>query len=149
VEKLRIEYQTLVRDHPELAAKLDTLPLKIFTGRAHPTPGTEALFLCYRIPGPDKALQEAPDDAIRWSESAGYTVWLLFDPEGNIVTPSPDNIANVVRSAPDTPDLRVWRESDLKKLREKAEELLNKQHLKPLQAPIGVFPVLKCWMELS
>jgi hypothetical protein len=37
----------------------------------------------------------------------------------------------------------------LKKLREKAEELLNKQHLKPLQAPIGVFPVLKCWMELS
>ena len=149
VEKLRIEYQTLVRDHPELAAKLDTLPLKIFTGRAHPTPGTKALFLCYRIPGPDKALQEAPDDAIRWSESAGYTVWLLFDPEGNIVTPSPDNIANVVRSAPDTPDLRVWRESDLKKLREKAEELLNKQHLKPLQAPIGVFPVLKCWMELS
>lgn len=28
------------------------------------------------------------------------------------------------------------------------EEQLAKSHLRPLEAPVGVTPVLKCWMEI-
>lgn len=150
VEKLRIEYQLLVRDHPELAARLDGMPLKIFSGRTHAvTPGTRAVFFCYRIPGPDKALIDAPDGSARWSQSAGYTVWLLLQPDATIAASSPDAIADAIRSLPDTPDQRVWKHTDLAHLRQSAEKHLNQSHLRPLQAPPGVSPVLKCWMELS
>ena len=33
-------------------------------------------------------------------------------------------------------------------LREKAEKQLSKTHLRPLQAPVGVASVLKCWMRI-
>lgn len=35
------------------------------------------------------------------------------------------------------------------RLRKQAEKDLTNEHLKPLQAPPGVAPVLRCWMELS
>jgi superfamily II DNA or RNA helicase len=149
VEKLRIEYQTLVRDHPGLAATLDSLPLKLFSGRIHPSPGTRAVFFCFRIPGPDKALLDGSDGGPRWSESAGYTVWLLLAREGESAATSPDAIADVIRSAPETPDTRVWSHEDLSKLRQAAERQLVRDHLRSLQAPLGVAPILKCWMELS
>jgi superfamily II DNA or RNA helicase len=149
VEKLRLEYQSLVRDHPDLAARLDSLPLKVFSGRAHPvSPGTKAVFLCFRIPGPDKSLLDTPSGSPRWSESAGYTVWLLLRPDATVASTSPESIADAIRSLTDTPDHRIWKHADLSKLRQTAEKQLIQDHLKPLQAPIGVSPILKCWMEL-
>lgn len=150
VEKLRIEYQTLVRDFPDVAKTLDSLPLKIFSGRQHAlTPGTRAVFLCYRIPGPDKTLIDSTDGSLRWSETAGYTVWLLLTPDGQLITNSADAMADVIRSVPETTDTRVWKHEDLTKLRQMAEKQLVREHLRPLQAPLGVFPILKCWMEIS
>jgi len=37
----------------------------------------------------------------------------------------------------------------LDELRKKVEKQVVNNYLKSLQAPIGVHPVLKCWMELS
>jgi|688.fasta_scaffold37775_3 superfamily II DNA or RNA helicase len=149
-EKLRLEYQVLVRDHPEVAASLDALPLKIFSGRSHPiSPGTKAVFLCFRIPGPDKTLIDTPRNTPRWSDTAGYTVWMLLNPDGSTALNSPDAIADVIRSQPDTSAAYQWNKADLTKIREQAEKQLINSHLKPLQAPIGVSPVLKCWLEIS
>ena len=49
----RLEYNKLLIDHPELAERLDDLPLKLFTGKQSPRADTKAVFLCYRIPRPD------------------------------------------------------------------------------------------------
>ncbi|MFN9822028.1 MAG: helicase, partial [Akkermansiaceae bacterium] len=35
IERLRIEYQILLQDFPDVAASLDALPLKVFSGRTH------------------------------------------------------------------------------------------------------------------
>ncbi len=148
-EALRLEYEELTRDHPDLAAGLPDLPLKLFSGRKSSSPGVRAVFFCFRIPHPDPGLVEGSDGANRWSETAGSTVWLCTDPEGKIIADSPRAIADLIRSQPETPIHHSLDRTALSKLREKLEKELIKTHLRPLQAPIGVSPVLKCWMEVS
>ena len=148
-EALRLEYEELVRLHPDLAAQLPELPLKIFSGRKTPQSGIRAVFFCFRIPHPDPDLVQASDGASRWSESAGETVWLCTDPEGKAIAETPRTIADLIRSLPDTAIHHSLDRAGLSKLREKVEKELIKTHLRSLQAPIGISPVLKCWMEIS
>lgn len=148
-EKLTLEYEQLAKDHPDLVAALPNYPLKTFSGKESPSPDTKAVFLCFRIPRPDPNTLDAKTAEPLWTESAGDTVWLLLDLSGKVVAPEAVRIANLIRSAPDTKRHCRFDHADLSKLREKAEKELSKSHLRPLQAPVGVEPILKCWMELS
>jgi superfamily II DNA/RNA helicase len=147
-EKLALEYEKLAKDHPELIEKLPNFPLKTFSGKASPSPETQAVFFCFRIPRPDPETLDPKSGQPLWTESAGDTVWLLFDLDGKTIAPEPARIANFIRSEPDTKRECKFDHAALTALREKAEKQLSKTHLRPLQAPVGVAPVLKCWMEI-
>ena len=43
------------RPIPSLAGRIDALPGRVFSGKKHPTTGTQAVFFCYRLPRPDLA----------------------------------------------------------------------------------------------
>ena len=148
-EQLRLEYTALVQAYPELAATLEKLPLKVFSGRVSPRPGARAVFLCYRIPRPDPDLIEAESGQPRWSDRAGFTVWLCYDLEGKRVLTEPGAIASLVRSEPDTPRHCAVDRAALSELRKRVEKQVIADYLRPLQAPVGVTPILKCWMELN
>lgn len=148
-EQLRLEYIKLVRQHPELAAALPNLPLKAFSGRASPRPDARAVFFCYRIPRVDPTLIETETGQPRWSGSAGFTVWLCYDLEGNRVLSEPGAIASLIRSEPDTPRHCAIDRPSLSELRKKVEKQVVTDYLRPLQAPPGVKPLLKCWLELN
>lgn len=143
-EQLRLEYTALAQAHPELAATLERLPLKVFSGRISPRPEARAVFLCYRIPRPDPDLIEAEPGQPRWSDRAGFTVWLRYDLTGERVLTEPGAIANLVRSKPDTPRHCAADRATLSELRKKAEKQAIADYLRPLQAPVGVTPILKC-----
>lgn len=121
----------------------------MFSGKKSAAAGTRAVFFCFRIPHPDPDLIEAADGSARWSESAGETIWLCSDPEGETVADSPRAIAELIRCLPETPIHHSLDHAGLSKLREKLEKRLIQSHLRSLQAPVGVSPVLKCWMEIS
>jgi superfamily II DNA or RNA helicase len=148
-EKLRLEYNRLIKEHPDLAASLDSLPLKLFSGKHHPTKGAQAVFFCFRIPRPDPDLLPTDSGELRWSDSAGFTVWACSDPAGETVTTDSTAIADLVRSLPKTSRHCVLDHAALSALRRKIEKDVTKTHLRALQAPPGVSPVLKCWMELN
>ena len=148
-EKLALEYEKLAKEHPELIDRLANFPLKTFSGKASPSPDTQAVFFCFRIPRPDPETIDAKTGQPLWTETAGDTVWILLDLDGAPITPEPARIANLIRSLPDTPRACKFDQANLTLLREKAEKQLAKTHLRPLQAPIGVFPILKCWMEIN
>ncbi|MBI5683476.1 MAG: DEAD/DEAH box helicase family protein [Verrucomicrobia bacterium] len=148
-EHLRLEYNDLIKNHPELAAELPRLPLKLFTGKASPQAGTRAVFFCYRVPRPDAELVDADSGQPRWSDAAGFTVWACYDLEGNRVLTEPGGIANLIRSQPDTARRCSFDRAALSELRKKVEKQIVTEFLRPLQAPVGVTPVLKCWMELN
>ena len=148
-EHLRLEYNRLVQAHPELATRLPRLPLKVFSGKASPRTDTRAVFFCYRIPRPDSSLVVTETGEPRWSDAAGLTVWVCYDLEGKRVLTEPGAIARLIRSEQDTPRHCSTERAMLSDLRRHVEKQLTGDYLKSLQAPLGVVPVLKCWMELN
>lgn len=148
-EQLRLEYNGLVAQYPELAAQLPELPLKVFSGKTLPSSNAQRVFFCYRIPRPDPTLLDTESGQPRWSDAAGFTVWVCYDLEWKRVVTDPGAIAMLIRSQPDTPRHCVMERSALSALRGQVEHQLISEYLKPLQAPVGINPILKCWMELN
>ncbi len=148
-ESLRLEYERLMTEHPELAAQLAGFPLKVFSGKASPKPDSRAVFFCYRIPRPDSTLKDIDTDQPIWSDAAGLTVWACFDIERKVVLTDAGAIANLIRSTISTPRKTIIEQTVLSDLRQQVEKQLTTEFLRPLQAPVGVAPVLKCWMELN
>jgi superfamily II DNA or RNA helicase len=144
IEKLHLEYQQLTRDEPTLEDFLNTLPLRVFSGREK-IKGARALFLCYRLPAEDKTVP--PEQA--WEGSAFRTRWLLADLEGGNILEEPAQIADFIRSKPDTPRHTEIDPTALRELRLRVEKHLKNTYLKQVQAPVGVKPTLMCWMELN
>jgi superfamily II DNA or RNA helicase len=144
-ERLHLEYQRFLAENPGLEPFLDTAPQRLFSGKEHPKAGTKAVFFCYRLPAEDKT---APSDKA-WEGEAGRTGWYLYLLEDAAIIEDPPKIADVIRSIPDTP--RVCREKSetLREIRLKVEKHIKNTYLRQVQAPVGVKPALKCWMEIS
>jgi hypothetical protein len=149
VELLQLEYIKLTQQYPALIKELENLPMKAFSGRASPNPGARAVFFCYRIPRPDPDLIDTETGQPRWSDRAGLTVWMCYDLAGNRIITEPGEIAALIRSEPATPRHCVIERKTLSEIRKKMDEQIVTDQLRRLQAPIGVMPILKCWMELN
>lgn len=156
LEKMHLEFQKLVTDHPGLQARLDDLPGRVFSGKESPKPGTVAVFFCYALPAEDKWLAEAPEsreenseNAPAWTTVAGKAAWYLYDLTSGKVLDQAEEIAVYVRSQPSTPRRLSQAESTLRSARLKVEKHIKNSYLKQVQAPVGVKPILKCWMELN
>lgn len=148
-EQFRLEYNQLVQQYPELAEQLSGFPLKVFSGKNSPRADTRAIFFCFRIPRPDMTLVETETGEPRWSDTAGLTVWTCYDLEGKRIMTDAGAIAELIRSVPDTARQCLIEKPTLSELRRKVEKQLVNDFLRPLQAPVGVSPILKCWMELN
>ena len=144
-EKLHLEFQQLIRDNPALEPFLNSCPLRLFSGKEHTKPGTKAVFLCYRLPAEDKTLP--PEQA--WEGEAGRTGWYLFEIASGQIYEDPPQIAAVIRSEVETPRVVKMEPASLRDIRLKVEKHIKNTYLKQVQAPVGVKPVLKCWMELN
>jgi transposase-like protein len=116
------------------------------------------VFFCYALPAPSARDREAgAEDAQAWTEEAGHTKWYLFALDGDLsagpqagkIVDEPSEIVALIRSKPDTPRHRAIEEKTLSEIRAAVEKHIKNTYLKQVQAPIGVKPALKCWMELS
>ena len=148
VETLDLEFRNLVKDHPDLEERLASLPLRVFSGKESPSPGAQAVFFCYVIPRPDMTADPI-DGEQPWTESAGETVWLLYDVRTDQIATEPAEIVELIRSDPDTPRRCEMERKTLSDIRRKIDKHIKNTHLKALQAPLGVKPSLKAWMELN
>lgn len=147
VEDLRLEYKELLKD-ADLAAKLESLPQRVFSGKAHPSPDSKAVFFCYRLP---VQVNEKADEAgaSDWSTDEGRTAWYLYDLTTEKIEDEPSLIVNLIRSTPDTTRRRVLPDETLSEIRARVEKHIKNSYLKQVQAPTGVKPALKAWMEIS
>ena len=115
-----------------------------------PKADTRAVFFCYALPAPPaqvkgKELQSAEE----WTEEAGHTRWYLSDLEAKSIVDEPSQIIDYVRCLPTTPRQQIVDRKTLSEVRAKVERHIKNSYLKQVQAPIGVKPLLKAWMELS
>jgi hypothetical protein len=146
IEEMHLEYQRLLKKHPDLLAHIEALPGRVFSGKAHPTPGARGVFFCYALPAP--AVSDAGGEPA-WTEEAGETRWYLFDLASETVGDDPTKILALIRCAPDTPRKHDIPNQTLSEIRGKVEKHVRNTYLKQVQAPLGVMPKLKAWMELS
>jgi superfamily II DNA or RNA helicase len=142
LEQMHLEYQGLVREDETLPTRLQNLPLKIFSGKAHPSPGTKAVFFCYSLPGKDKQTGE-------WTEDAGFTRWYIYDINTEKIITEPTEILEYIRCNKDTPRKQELAKETLKEIRKKMDTHVKNTYLKSVQAPLGVKAYIKAWMELT
>jgi superfamily II DNA or RNA helicase len=149
-EEMHLEYQKLIQEHPDLAERLDALPGRVFSGKAHPSSKSKAVFFCYALPAPGSATEgNTSADAATWSEEKGFTQWYLYDLAAEQVEEDASAIIGMIRSEPDTPRQHILAEDTLSEIRKKIEKHIKNTYLRRVQAPQGVKPALKAWMELS
>ena len=148
-EEMHLEFQQLLIDQPDLVDKLNALPGRVFSGKKRPEDSTDAVFFCYALPAPglDETPVESPADA--WTEELGSTAWYLYHVDTGDIADEPSRIINLIRCAPSTPRHRGVADETLSDIRVKIEKHIKNTYLKKVNAPVGVRPILKCWMELS
>ena len=149
LENMHLEYQRLLAAHPDLPARLEALPGRVFSGKAHIQPDTQAVFFCFGIPGKDNTITDAALDAEAWTLAAGRTEWLLLDLQTGKVLEDAAAIDAVIHCEPETPRQCRIAPSTLAEARAKVEKHLKNGHLRQVQAPVGVGPQLIAWMELN
>ena len=142
IEQMHLEYQSLVQDHPELADRLNGLPGAFFSGRKRPAKGTRGVFFCYALPALDKETGE-------FTEEAGTTRWYLYDMEKKAILDEPGEIIDSLRCKPNTARRCITEEKMLKDIRASVLKHIKDTYLKRVDAPVGVKPALKCWMEIN
>lgn len=150
VEELRSEYQQLLKAHPSLEAKLDAMPSRAFSGKEHPAADAQGVFFCYALPGrpsPDQAASLLEPTA--WTEVAGEVRWYYHDLLTGKISEDVGEIAKAIRSNPQTPRKTEIERTTLGEIRLKVEKHIKNSYLKAAQAPVGVKPILKVWMELN
>jgi len=142
VEDMHLEYQALLQADPELESRLKGLPGATFSGRKRPAKGARGVFFCYALPALDK-------EAGEFTEEAGTTRWYLYDLDREAILEEPGEIVASIRSEPETPRKCTTEEKTLVELRAKVEKHIKNTYLKRVDAPVGVKPALRCWMELN
>ena len=146
LESLHLELQRLLKEDAGLEQRLSLLPGQTFSGRAHPREGARAVFFCYALPAPQKAEAEAEPT---WSLEAGSTAWYLYDLETKAIEEEPARMVETIRTQPATPRRCRVERPTLAETRTAVEKHIRDSYLKKVQAPIGVRPVLRAWMELN
>lgn len=142
LEDMHLEYQALMQADPELEARLRKLPGSVFSGRKQARKGMRGVFFCYGLPALDKQQGEFTDDA-------GTTRWYFYDLAREAILEEPGEIVASIRSEPTTPRFCRFEEQDLTAIRGKIEKHIKNSYLKRVDAPVGVKPSLRCWMELN
>ncbi len=149
-EGMHLEYQKILQDHPDIAALIEKLPKRVFSGKQNPSPGAQAVFFCYALPAPRADIEtQGQEEAAVWSEEAGRTAWYLYDLQTERIDEEPTEIVSLIRSTPDTPRQRAIPDETLAEIRAKVEKHIKNSYLRKVQAPVGVKPTLKAWMEIA
>ena len=138
-EQLHEELEALQREHPALFQELSRFPRRVFSGKEPGKSGTRGLFCAYRFPSPPGP-----------SEATGELRWYFRQAETGEIWESGRlaDIAESIRSQPDTARTTAASAEDLQAWRREIELKCVNRTLRDLNAQIGVKATLVCWMEV-
>ena len=147
-EEMHLEFQSMLKEDPTLEARLNSLPLRVFSGKQHPSHGARGVFFCYAKPAEDHDQSKLAGESI-WNCESGDVGWYLYDLKTEKILEDPAQMIDFIRCKRDTERHTALPQPTLLQIREKLDRHLKNTYLKKVQAPIGIKPVLKAWMELS
>jgi hypothetical protein len=145
-EALRLELADILNADPKLAERLDGFPNRIFSGRE--AQGATGTFFCWSLP---VRMRDADPSlgADAWTASPGDVRWYFRDAASGEIAEDANRITDLIRSTPETPRRLVTPRPTLAEARDAVEKHIRNGYLKQMQAPVGVKPLLKAWMEIN
>ncbi len=141
VEEMHLEYQALIQEDPELEARLKRLPGAIFSGRKRPAKGARGVSSATRY--------------LRWTRRKASSPRRRAPRAGtSTISTATRSLKSRARSSPaSAPSPRPPVSAPQSRRRwwrfGKVEKHIKNTYLKRVDAPVGVKPTLKCWMELN
>ncbi len=148
LEEMRLEYRAALAADPSLEARLARLPQRLFSGREHvPERLSRGVFFCYGLPA--RAAVSAAEAEPEWTTADGHVEWYLYDPATGKIVERAEEVHPHVKTAADTPRCCRFERDDLVAARKAVEKHIKNTYLKRVDAPVGIKPELRCWMELN
>ena len=160
-ENMKLQLETLLKEHPDLAEAWRRMPYHTISGKQKPE-GRKGVFLCIRIPERIKQSDEEVDrgEAPLWSVSDGYGEcrWLFYDTETEEILDQESGGQGSISEQYDiiecTPGTQRHLSSGdelagLKEIQKEIRKRVKNSVMKNLQAPVGVKPRLLFWMEVT
>ena len=141
-EAMSLELQRLLRENPGLEEQLNGLPDRIFSGKEAISPDARGVFFCYARPATD------PDTG-EWTLEVGDVKWYLYDLVSEEIIEEASEIIDHIRSERDTLRVCSMSQPDLTEIRKKLDRHITNSYLRRVQAPVGVRPTLRAWIELN
>ena len=147
-EDLRLKYQDLCRDHPELRLQWKAMPTRTVSGKRGE--GRFAFF-CYSIPGYRIVADEDGEQEV-WTHEDGESRWYLFNLDEDTILDQTSEMLDISRAIEcEPPEDRVMNvgEDELSAARKKVETHIFNGIMRQMQMPAGVEPILICWMSIG
>ena len=138
-EEMALAYQELLAANPGYADTVQTLPKKLYSGKAATT--RKGIFFCYELP------LKRPDGT--WTDGDGLYRWYLLDPESGNITTQNYEIWKAIQCEKEEPRVLAITEDGFSAARKAVDAYIKKNYMRAVQAPMGVRPRLVTWMQLN
>jgi superfamily II DNA or RNA helicase len=150
-EEIKLKYQKIIFENPSIEEKLNSFPLKVFSGKETLTPNTKGVFFCYRLP----IIQRVANDSYCWSLEEGITSWYFYDLESKETIDDFIKINQII--ACDRAEKRIVKfdKESLIEIRKTIEKRIKNSYYKDNQVPMqdeegnSLNPILLTWMEVN
>lgn len=140
-EEAQLELDRIRRDYPELYARLETLPRRLFSGKQSNHQRPRGVFCAYRYQ-PFETVPGVP-------AQRGELRWYFRDAADGAIVEGIDSIYETIRCKSETPRYTELTWESRTDARKAIEAHIRSTYLRAIQAPAGYKPVLVCWMEIS
>jgi len=137
-EEMSLEYQELMKKHPEYEDALSELPRKMYSGKR--SGKSKGFFFCYELP---TKLANG-----EWSNGNGLYRWYFLDSDTGTICEKTYDIWRLIQCDENEPRVVTATEEHFAQARKKAEDYIKRSYMRSVQAPLGVKPRLVTWLEL-
>lgn len=137
-EEMALAYQELLIDNPKYEDYVQTLPKKMYSGKANSE--MKGYFFCYELP------TKKPDGT--WSKGNGIYRWYLLSENTGLITDQVYEIWNAIKCSETEPRELSVTEEQFTCAKKTMDAYIKKSYLKAIQAPLGIKPRLLTWIQV-
>ena len=150
-EEIKLYYQRALQTDPLLEEKLNSFPLRVYSGKKAISDTAKGVFLCYRLPISFKN----EDGTTSWSLNEGNTSWYYYSMESKKVSEDFNLIDKMIHCEKSEPRALEYDQATLTYILKKIKSHIINGYYKASQVPVqdeegnSLDPVLLSWMEVN
>jgi hypothetical protein len=150
-EEIKLFYQRALQTDPLLEEKLNSFPLRVYSGKKAISNTAKGVFFCYRLPISFKN----EDGTTSWSLNEGNTSWYYYSMESKTVTEDFNLIDKMIHCEKSEPRVLEYDQTSLTDILKKIKSHIINGYYKASQVPVqdedgnSLNPVLLSWMEVN